>query len=66
MYFLTMSSLVLFQESDWDWMDEDGAILSRVSGEDAYEAILFWYSQLGCYARNQNGRLTDIEAGHSN
>jgi hypothetical protein len=65
MYFLTMSSLVLFEESGWDWMDEDGAILSRVSGYDAYEAILFWYSQLGCYARNQNGRLTDIEAGQT-
>lgn len=63
MYFLTMSSLVLFEESDWSWMDEDGAILSRVSGRDAYEAILYWYSQLGCYARNQNGRLSDIEAG---
>lgn len=66
MYFLTMSSLVLFEESGWDWMDEDGAILSRVSGEDAYEAILYWYSQLGCYARNQNGRLSDIEAGQTN
>jgi len=63
MYFLTMSSLVLFEESDWDWMDQDGAILSRISGYDAYEAILYKYSQLGVYARNQNGRLTDIEAG---
>ena len=63
MYFLTMKSLTLFEESNWDWMDKDGAILSRVSGEDAYEAILYWYSQFAVTARNQNGRLTDIEAG---
>ncbi len=63
MYFLTTSSLVLFENGKWDWMDKDGAILSRVSGEDAYEGVLKKYAQLGCYARNQNGRLTDIEAG---
>jgi hypothetical protein len=41
-------------------MDMDGAILSRVSGVDAYEAILYCYMELGMFARNAFGRLDDI------
>jgi hypothetical protein len=35
---LVPDHLVEFILNDWDWMDEDGAVLSRVSGKDAYEA----------------------------
>lgn len=49
-YFLDRSSLAIYQMSDWEWADDDGSVLSKVSGKDAYEAWIFWYSNLGCDA----------------
>jgi hypothetical protein len=60
MYFLTTKDLQLYRMSDYDWMSKDGAILSRVSGYDAYEAILFRYAELGCVRRNTQGVLCDL------
>lgn len=59
-YFLTTSDLYIYRMSDYEWMQEDGAILSRVSGYDAYEAVLFRYAELGTGRRNSHGVLTDI------
>lgn len=59
-FFVDESSLKFYRLADWDWMDQDGAVLSRVSGYDAYEATLFLYSELGCSARNANTLLYDI------
>lgn len=59
-YFLTLKDLQTYRMSDYDWMDRDGAILSRVSGYDAYEAVLFRYAELGCNNRQTSGVLTDI------
>ena len=50
----------MFKLADFDWMDMDGAVLSRVSGMDAYEAILFGYMELATFARNSHGLLADI------
>lgn len=58
--FLDESSLAIYRASDFDWMDSDGAILSRVSGLDAYEAILYVYQNLGCSACNHNTVLRDV------
>lgn len=58
--FLDESTLAIYRMSDVDWMDQDGAILSRVSGYDAYEAVLFLYATLGCNACNRNASLEDI------
>jgi len=41
-------------------MEEDGAVLSRVSGVDAYEAILYYYATLGCKAPSHNCALVDL------
>ena len=60
MYFLDESTLELYRMSDFDWMDEDGSVLSRVAGVDAYEATLFKYSTLGCSACNNNTELADL------
>lgn len=57
---LDESSLKMLKLADFDWMDMDGAVLSRVSGYDAYEAILYCYMELANYARNANGVLADI------
>jgi hypothetical protein len=52
--------LKMFKLADFDWMDMDGAVLSRVSGKDAYEAILYGYMELATFARNSHGLLADI------
>ena len=59
-YFLTTKDLARYRMSDYEWMQKDGAILSRISGYDAYEAILYCYMELGCKRRNSQGVLTDI------
>jgi hypothetical protein len=60
MYFLTLKDLVIFRMSDWDWMTKDGAILSRISDYDAYEAVLFRYAELATRRRNSHGVLCDL------
>jgi len=60
MYFLTLKDLQVYRMSDYDWMDRDGAILSRISGYDAYEAVLFRYAELGVNNRQTQGVITDI------
>jgi hypothetical protein len=59
-YFLTKEDLQVYRMSDYSWMEKDGAILSRISGYDAYEAVLFRYAELGCRRRNSHGVLCDI------
>jgi len=59
-YFLTTQHLSKYRMSDWSWMQKDGAVLSRISGYDAYEAILYIYEELGCKRRNSQGVLCDI------
>ena len=60
MYFLDESTLEFYRMSDFDWMDEDGSVLSRVAGVDAYEATLFKYATLGCSACNNNTVIQDL------
>lgn len=57
---LNWSHLVEHQASDWEWMDSDGAVLSRVANTDAYEATLFKYNELTTDQRNAHGKLTGI------
>lgn len=60
MYFLTTKDLQIYRMSDYDWMMKDGAILSRVSGYDAYEAVLFRYAEFGVKRRSSQGVLCDL------
>ena len=52
--------LAIYRLADFDWMQEDGSILSRVSGVDAYEAVLYVYQELGTSMRNAHVLLSDI------
>lgn len=55
------SSLVFHQVVDgWKWMDQDGAILSRVSGFPAYEAVVYTLAELACKQRNANFLISDL------
>lgn len=60
MYFLTTKDLQIYRMSDYDWMQKDGAVLSRISGYDAYEAVLFRYAEMGTTRRNSQGVICDI------
>jgi len=60
-YYVAPVSMKIFRTSDFDWMEKDGAVLSRVQNGDAYEATMFHYGNLGVVARNANGLLDDIE-----
>lgn len=64
MWFLNEDNIKLYQEGDWSFMDMDGSKWQRVitaSGRfDAYEAILYQYSELGIDRRNTHGKITNI------
>jgi len=62
MYFINTSHLIEFQASEWEFMQEDGAVLSRVSGLDAYEAILFKDMEVATDQRNTHGKILDLSA----
>jgi hypothetical protein len=59
-YGLTTSALIHYKASDWEFMDEDGDMLSRVQGQDAYEATLFRYHELATDQRNSHFKLTSL------
>lgn len=59
-FLLNLPCLTQHQSSDWEFMDEDGAVLNRVSGVDAYEATLFKYHELTTDRRNVHGHIQDL------
>jgi len=60
LYFIVPEALRICRMSDFDWMDDDGAVLSRVSNTDAYEATMFHYGDIATVARNALGLLQGI------
>lgn len=61
LWFLDEKTLAMYRMSDFDWMDDDGSVLSRVDGVDAYSAVLYHYGTLGCSACNRNSVIKDLE-----
>jgi hypothetical protein len=59
-YGVDTSALIHYFASDWEFMDEDGAMLTRSSGQDAYEATLFKYHELATDTRNALFKLTSL------
>lgn len=57
---LDESTIRLFVLKDFEWMDWDGSVLNRVPNEDAYEATLCHYGQLGCSDPGNNFLLSDL------
>lgn len=45
---LNMEDFILAQLSDWEWLDADGAILSRVNNKPAWEATMALYCDILC------------------
>lgn len=61
MFLLDTSHWEFYQDSEGKWMDEDGAILSRVQGFDAYEAAWSRYLQPVCDAPNTQAVIEDLD-----
>ena len=59
-YGITTRRFQWYKMSDWEFMEEDGAVLSRVSGQDAYEATLFLYAELATDGRNAHAKMTGL------
>ena len=59
-YGLTSSALIHYTASDWEFMQEDGNVLVRTPGQDAYEATLFRYHELSTDQRNAHFKLTAL------
>lgn len=59
-YYLTTKDLQIYRMSDFNWMQKDGAVLSRISGYDIYEAVLFAYMELGVKNRKNQCVLADL------
>ena len=49
-----------YKMSDWEFMEEDGAVLSRVPNVDAYEATLFLYAELATDGRNSHAKIGSL------
>lgn len=60
MFFVDESALVLNQTHDLKWMNRDGSMWSRIPNKDGYEAVLYYYGNLGTYRRNSHAKLTGI------
>ncbi len=59
-FLLNTEHLIDFIEEDWNWMDKDGSVLSRVANKDAYEATIFKYSEQATDKRNAHGKIVDL------
>ena len=60
-YVLNTKHLTEYMESDWEFMQEDGAVLQRaLDGSDAYQATLFKYMDVMTDRRNTHGVIKDL------
>ena len=59
-YGISTNRFACYSGSDWEFMQEDGAILNRVPNKDAYEATLFAYKEIATDGRNAHGKIEGI------
>lgn len=59
-FLLNTAHLTIHQQSDWDWLDMDGSVLSRVANKDSWEATLAMDAELATDARNRHGKIVDL------
>lgn len=60
MWGLNPKHLFLGSASDWDFMDRDGAVLSRTGTTDAYNFTLYRYCDLFTDKRNSHFKIADL------
>lgn len=59
-YGLALESIFMAYETDYNWIDQDGAVLHRMVDEDAFQAAMYRYWNLATDARNRNVLIEDI------
>lgn len=59
-YVLTSAHLTEHRQADWSWMDQDGAVLSRVANTDAYEGTMYCYHEQTTDRRAAHGVIKDL------
>jgi len=59
-YGIHMRKLMWIEGTDWEWMDRDGNVLSKIPGKDAYQATLYKYMNLGTTSRKSHLRLSGV------
>lgn len=62
MYFLNTEHIIEYMASDWEFMNDDGAVLSRLESTDEYQFTLFKYMEVATDQRNTHGKLLDLAA----
>lgn len=60
-YFLDTTHLKIMLLSDWDWMQEDGAILARTGTSAEYEAVIENFSELATDKPRAHSFLRDVQ-----
>jgi len=60
MYILDESTLKVFSDQDWHFLDSDGLTLRQVTGFDKFEAIMARYMNIGATRRNNQVVMTGI------
>jgi len=58
--FLDKKRLKVFSPGGWQFLDRDGLTIRWVSDQDAYQAVLFRYINLGTGRSNTSGSMTGI------
>ena len=61
MYILDESTLKVYSDQDWHFLDADGLTLRQVTGYDKFEAIMARYMNLGATRRNNQVVITGIQ-----
>lgn len=57
---LNTGNFKLYRMGEWDWLNKDGAVLSRMTDKPCYEASLVQYGDIACDKLVNQARLTGI------
>lgn len=60
LYGLDLTTWKLFHIEDWSWLEDDGAVLSRVANQPIWEASLVRYCDIGCSKPKGNFQMQGI------
>ena len=60
MHLFDLNDWAMYQMADYNWMDRDGAMLSRVANRPAWEATLVKYCDIGCQRPRGQAIITGI------
>jgi hypothetical protein len=60
-YVIDESTMKVFSDQDWHFLDMDGSTLRQVQGYDVFEAVMARYMNLGATRRNNQIVVTGIK-----